>query len=484
LQIVRTVAALPADLSSGGALYEDVLSRGSGKKAREPEEDEEEDDGDGFGMGLEAGYGGGVPWLPDAPSAGEAPCGPDGGCEWLFEPTWLPPDPDAPRVARVIGYIPGSPLTKELLAGFLGQERFSGMEAGVITLEEPRGGGVLKVKTTLDPELQREAEKWTRASGALEAALVAVDPLTGKVVVLAGGGSRAKLNPAVAGSFPAASVFKIVTAAAAIELNGYTQNHFVRYDGGRHTLYRANVAKEPNRGRHKASLRDGFSHSINSVFGKLGLYTIGADRLREWAELFRFNSPMPFEMEVTPSSFQVENKDDSLMLAGLSSGYNRATKISPLHAAVLTASVYSDGMVYEPYLAAEASGGDGGVLYQGAPKELGRAMRPETARELRELMRASVYEGTGRKRFWDAQTHGLLKGLDLGGKSGTINDSDGNFVDWFVALSSIKGKDGAGARPLALAAVVLHRGKPRTSSQELVRRAVLRYYGPDAAQQR
>jgi cell division protein FtsI/penicillin-binding protein 2 len=416
----------------------------------------------------------------EAPSAGELAFAPDCEAEAGCAPDPYR-EPDGPRIVKVIGYTPGSPLDKELLAGFLGQERLDRLETGYIELREPNSGEALFIKTTFDKTLQAEAEKWVRGAGGFDAALVVMDPLTGKILAMAGAGARSKLNPAVAGSFPAASVFKIVTAAAAIELNSYTRDNYVLFDGGRHTLFKSNVVKEPDSGRHKATLKEGFAHSINSVFGKLGIYNVGPDALKEKAELFRFNSPILFEMEVTPSSFTVEDREDSFHLAGLASGYNRTTKASPLHMAMLTASVYNDGKILEPYFAEEASDSRLNILYTGEPKLLGRAMGAETSLELRELMRGAVYDGTGRKRFHDAATHRILKDLDLGGKSGSINDTEGNPVDWFVAFSSIKGKTGADARPLAIAAVVVQGGRTRMSSQELVRRAVLSYYKPKPA---
>jgi hypothetical protein len=479
LQVVRTVDYVPGDNLSDQAKSEEGQSAQNlsddykleGVLGMEEEEESEEAFGGGDNKYLLEGE------ELNASQAGEAVFGPE------MEPDYessgdisLPLSSDGPRIVKVIGYTPGSPLDKEILAGFLGQERLSGLESGYLELHEPTNGALLHIKTTFDKELQAEAEKWVKSAGSLDAALVVIDPLDGRVLAMAGSGSRSKLNPAVSGSFPAASVFKIITAAAAIERNNYTRDSYVLFDGGRHTLYKGNVVKEPDVGRHKSSLKDSFAHSINSVFGKLGIYTLGPDALKEAAESFRFNSPILFEMEVTPSSFVLEDREDSFMLAGLASGYNRTTKVSPLHAAMVVASVYNGGKIMEPYFVEEVSDGSYKLLYQGAPKALGEVMSQGTALELWELLKAAVYEGTGRKRFYDAETHKVLKHLDLGGKSGTINDTDGNSVDWFVALSRIKDQDGAMSRPLAIAAVIVHNGRTRTSSQELVRRAVLSYY--------
>jgi hypothetical protein len=477
---VRTVAWIPEDEPG----YRPKRREAPGEAPADPdseavlENDEEEDlwTGEAFGGGDADLAALGEGELPAAPSAGETTFSPEPGADLGGGPGGDGLPAGGSRVVKVIGYIPGSPLDKETIAGFLGRSRITGLDSGFLELREPSTNEVLYLKTTFDRSLQREAEKWVAAAGALDAALVVMDPLDGRVLALAGRESSSDANPAVAGSFPAASVFKIVTAARAMDLNGYDRNSYVLFDGGRHTLFRSNVVKEPDSGRHKATLEEGFAHSINSVFGKLGIYTLGPEELRQAAELFRFNSPIIFEMEVAPSSFVLEDKEDSFLLAELASGYNRTTKASPLHAAMLAAAVYNEGRMMEPFFVEEATDGRGSSLYRGAPRSLGEAVSAETARELLVLMRAAVYEGTGRKRFFDALTHPVLKDLELGGKSGTINDTEGNSVDWFVALSKIRGKDGKEARPLAVAAVIVHNGRVRLSSQELARRAVLNYY--------
>lgn len=475
-QVVRTVARVPGEGLPQDDPVADPASENPSLLAEELEPEDDFYSEEAFGGGEPGFLGYGPDGLMPAPSAGETGPRPGDGPDGGFEPAFGPVDPDGPKVVKVIGYTSGSPLDKEILAGFLGQERLSGLESGFLELQEPSNGEILHLRTTFDRGLQAEAQKWVRAVGSLEAALVVLDPEDGKVLAMAGAGSGTKLNPAVAGSFPAASVFKLITAAAAMERNGYDEDSYVLYDGGRHTLYKSNVVKDPDVGRHKATFKESFAHSINSVFGKLGIYTLGAEELKAYAESFRFNSPILFEMEVTPSSFLVEDAEDPFLLAELASGYNRTTKASPLHAAMMVAAVHNGGRVMEPYFVEEVADNRNNVLYTGTPKELGKVMADGTASSLWTLMKATVYEGTGRKRFYDATSHPVLRRLDLGGKSGTINDTEGNYVDWFVALAKLKDAEGKESKPLAIAAVVVHNGRARLSSQELVRRAVISYY--------
>ncbi|MDR1545855.1 MAG: hypothetical protein LBU12_03930 [Deltaproteobacteria bacterium] len=405
------------------------------------------------------------------------------------------PRPSGPR--RLVGRLDPPPkqgLEKAELAAIIGSRNLSPTEARLFSAEGP-DGQPLFVRTTLDPELQALACRLVEDSKALKTALVVLDPRDGRVLALAGASAgQADGNAALEGSFPAASLFKIVTAAAAVEKADFTADSAVSYDGGKHTLFKGNVFKEPNQGRHQATLRESFAESINVVFGKLGTFAVTPEELVDLAERFRFNEDIDFEMPVAASTFELGlagSEEDSadheglgtpaeqeaFHLAELASGFNRVTRVSPVHGALMASAVAMDGELFEPTIVSEVFDRDNNVLYRSRPQSLGQIVAPETAHELAALMRAAVSEGTGRKRFADAAVHPLLSRLELGGKSGTINDEDGARVDWFVAYAK-PSQDGETAGPLALAAVVVHDGRTATVSQEMVRRAALAWYGP------
>jgi membrane peptidoglycan carboxypeptidase len=384
-------------------------------------------------------------------------------------------------VRRVVGRFaltPGTPLYREELRELLRDVSLTPGSDGTLNFKGP-GGESLKAATSLNPALQAQAVKWVRAAGSRRAALVAVDPRDGAVRAIASlGGDEGGPGSALSGGSPAASVFKIITAAAAVERNRYTRESTVLYDGGKHTLFKSNVVKEPDRGLHRASLEASFAESINSVFGKLGVYTLGPDGLMGYAEKVGFNRVIPFDLETGISVYEPGDPEDPFRLAELSSGFNRTTTLSPLHAALITAGVMSGGLMAEPWMIHAVSGPSGEPLYRRERVPLVRVMRKATARELCALMKATVSDGTGRRGFWDARDHRILSRLELGGKSGTINDEDGYRVDWFVATAAIKDPVDGNPRPLALAALIVHGGRTRETSQELVRKALISYYGP------
>ncbi|MEW6263919.1 MAG: penicillin-binding transpeptidase domain-containing protein [Thermodesulfobacteriota bacterium] len=369
---------------------------------------------------------------------------------------------------------PEEELDKKHLADIIGDKQFQPDEIHSFKIKD-EAGNYLYVRTTLEPGLQAWALKFLPQTIAVASALVAMDPRTGEVLCLASHRSDGRpVNVALSGSLPAASLFKIVTAAAAVEKKDLKSSSTLAYDGRKHTLYKKQLDKNIKDGQHQVTLKEGFADSINTVFGKLGAFTLGRKELEAFARKFHFNQPIEFELPVQKSQFAAPDQDDPYRLAELASGFNRTTTVSPLHGAMLASAIVNDGRLMEPTVVREVFDLDNHIFYRHEPVSLGQVVSTATVQELQKMMRATVTEGTGRRNFGDAGRHPILKRLDLGGKSGSINDDDGRRVDWFVGFA----RRSAEAETLALAAVVVHGEKLGLRSQEIVREAVLQYFRP------
>lgn len=369
----------------------------------------------------------------------------------------------------------GPRLEKKDLAGLIGARSLGGDSNHLLEIKD-QNDQVLFVRTTVLPELQDLGDAWVKGSRAQQAALVVLNPDNGEVLTLAGHQAGVDTgNAALLGSFPAASIFKIVTAAAAVEKGELSADSKLAYDGGKYTLYKNNLSKEPDQGRQTTTLEASFAQSINSVFGKLGAFTLGPEELAAYAGRFGFNHDIDFEMPVEASSFSVGDADE-FHLAELASGFNRSTKVSPLHGAMMAATVVSGGNLYEPTMVREVFDRENRIYYRAQASQPREIINQKTADELARLMRSAVAEGTGRRVLGSAaREHPVLSRLIIGGKSGSINNDLGQRVDWFVAWA--EPRPGTGCRDrLALSAVIVHDGQTTTTSQRLIRDALAAYY--------
>lgn len=372
--------------------------------------------------------------------------------------------------------VPPVPLDKEELAFLLGQSWEAGGRSDLIQVSAGQGRSFL-VQTTLDSGLQKFLEDRLARAGAPMVALAALDPKTGEVKALVSYDRLpGRVNYALTPAFPAASVFKMVTAAAALEKGGLTPDSTIPFHGASHTLYRSQIKMpEPKAGR-KPTLTEAFAKSYNPVFGKLANKPVGSLTLSKYADRFGFNQAIRFELPVAPSRSWVPH-NDSYELALSGSGFNRKTTLSPLHGALMAGAVLNGGIMMEPTVVERVmvykAGRLGAQIYRAEPRTLRRSLTPETASRMRTLMAATVTKGTGRRSFRRARYDKVLKNLILGGKTGSINDVTRKYrVDWFVGY----GWERKTGQALALGVVVAHDLRRRGIGSRVLAREAFKYY--------
>jgi len=367
-----------------------------------------------------------------------------------------------------------SGYSKNILADMIGPNLFKPDEPGTYCLKD-QSGNDLFITTTLDSELQNWAVKTASKVKAHLTALVVLEPTTGNVLAMAGyKKGYAKENLTLQSSFPAASIFKIVTAAAVLEAREMTPGSTLAYSGKRHTLYRKYLVPDFRNGQYKTTLEESFAKSINIVFGKLGAFTLGPGPLEDFAERFNFNRPINFDIPVEPSRFDSPG-DDAFLLAEKASGFNQETQISPLHGAMIAAAVANEGILMEPSVIKEAFDRDNTIYYRHKPTEIGTVMSKRTVSELKEMMKAAISRGTARPAFKDIRYHRTLSRLTLGGKTGTINDDFDRKVDWFVAFAE---RPDTGEK-IALAVLIVHYPDALgIRARTIGRQTIIRYFNP------
>lgn len=296
-------------------------------------------------------------------------------------------------------------------------------------------GESLIVESCINPGLQNYITDLLQKSHTIKAAVVVLRPHDGQVLAMAGfdaegNGERLCLEA----DFPAASLFKIVSAAAALECAGFTPEQKVHFHGHKYTLYKGQLKQNKGRYASETSFKRAFGSSINPVFGKLGIYDLGRDLMNDSAERFLFNRSIPFDFPVARSIVNVP--DDDFGLAEIASGFNKRTRISPLHAALLASAVANDGVMMRPWVIKRVLRENGEILYRGEPSRMTDSISRETAEDLRILMRETVTHGTCRRSFDRLRRKKAFSDVEFGAKTGTINDPTGQFkYDWLTAYA-------------------------------------------------
>jgi peptidoglycan glycosyltransferase len=316
--------------------------------------------------------------------------------------------------------------------------------------------------TTLSLPLQEAA---VRALGTDRGAVVMLDPRTGEVLALASTPAfdgSAVADPATSrvafealqadpglpllpratqGQYVPGSVFKIVTAMAALDSGAVTpdttfpgqpaaEKTGLLVDG-----FRVRDGHHPATGSTALDFMAATEVSCNIWFALAGLAT-GGERLAAMAGSLGFGDPIPFELPTLAS--QVTNGGgsfgggfaDAVELANAAYG-QAETLVTPLQMALVAAAVANDGVVMRPYLVSRIAAADGAASAIG-PTTWRQVVAPSIANEITAAMVAAVSGRLGRQYTTGAQ----VSGVSVAGKSGTAElGGTGEPNSWFIGFA-------------------------------------------------
>jgi peptidoglycan glycosyltransferase len=336
---------------------------------------------------------------------------------------------------------------------------------------QPKGGAI---RLTINDAAQQAAYKMLRGR---TGAVVALDPRTGAILALVSSpsfdpnvmsshkaqktqdaynklnknASTPLLNRPLAMTLPPGSVFKLVTAAAALESGKYTPSSTLPGPAAmplpQSSKKLGNWTGRACGSGGKVTLRKALMVSCNTAFAWLGMQ-LGEGALSDQAKKFGFDTQFTVPMTAATSHFPVGLDQAQLAMSAIGQ-YD--VQASALQMALVTAGIANNGVVMKPYLVSQVLGPDLSVLANASPQQLSRAMRPENAKLLRDMMVDVVSSGTG--------SNARISGTLVGGKTGTAENAPGESAHaWFVGLAP------AGAPEVVVAVVLEHGGGAREVS--------------------
>jgi peptidoglycan glycosyltransferase len=359
-------------------------------------------------------------------------------------------------------------------------------------LDELRGKSIEgnNVVTTLDLDAQEVAlGELGRTCGAI----VALDPRTGRVQVMASSPSfdpnivesnfgeisqitadcepaAPLLNRASAGLYVPGSTFKVITASAALESGKFTPESTFN-DPGYCKVYGKRVNNfDTSRPFGTISLREALVNSVNSVFCNIGK-ALGARKILDMAKRFGFYERPPLETpedERLPSGLYEGGrlyypKVDANVDAGRMAFGQERMLVTALQNAMVAGTIGVGGRLMEPHVVDKIVAPGGRVIETQRPQLIRRAVSKETADAVAEMMRLAVQRGTG--------TAAQIYGYSIGGKTGTGETGvPGSNTTWFIAFA---GKTEDEPPELAIAVVLQNQSGTGGSTAAPIARSVM-----------
>jgi penicillin-binding protein A len=294
------------------------------------------------------------------------------------------------------------------------------------------------VVTTLDVRAQQVA---LRALGDNCGSVVAIEPTTGRVIVMANhptydpnlvegrynqiGRIRANcpvpaplLNRATAGSFVPGSTFKVVTASAALESGRYTMESR-KTDPGYCIEYGKHVNNyDTTRPFGSITLFQAIQYSVNSFFCEIGK-ELGPGPIIQEMKDYGFYSLPPLETPADERRISglyhngrlFEPKSAADVDPGRLAFGQTELQVTPQQMAMVAAAVANHGVLMEPYVVDRILSPKGKVVTRTRQHVLGRTLSPHNAEVLSLAMEAVVRGGTG--------VAAQIPGVRVAGKTGT-----------------------------------------------------------------
>jgi len=326
------------------------------------------------------------------------------------------------------------------------------------------------VQYTFNEQLQRELTQLYQRYRPDYAAFVAIDADMGAVLAMLSytKDGRDLGNMTLRATYPAASVFKLVTAAAALDRGVVQPTSVVPYNGRRSTLYKRQVLRHRNqKWTRTPTVQRAFAESINTVFARIGVFQLGANTLTHYAERFGFNQTLQTDLRCETSLAKIG--EDQWAVAEAASGFTQTNTLSPLHGAMLASVAINEGQLVAPYVVNMVTDEHGVPLYTAEPR-YAQVIGRDAARKLQQLMQETVRRGSARNAFRKFY-RGKLKNIQVGGKTGSLTGhAPKGKHDWFIGYAQL------GDRKLAFASLTINKKYWTVKSSYVARKLIEAYF--------
>jgi len=327
-----------------------------------------------------------------------------------------------------------------------------GQEIAVLLYQKPVPGEDLVL--TIDRDLQLYGENLLFGK---KGSIIVSDPKTGEILaminrpsfspnIFANGISSSDwqrlssdadyplTNRSVQGVYSPGSIFKVVTAVAALE-EGVTNRNRKIYCSGSFELAGQVFACWKETGHGSLSMVDAIAHSCNVYFYTLGK-DLGIERFNKYMQKLgvgeKTGIDLPAEaMGIIPSAQWKEREVKEIWFPGdsinlsIGQGY---LLLTPLQVQNVITAIAADGEIYKLHLVKKIISADGNTVKEIKP-EIYRKLNisPDTFKIVKEGLRQTILKGTG----WRAN----IKELAVAGKTGTAENPQGETHAWFIGFA-------------------------------------------------
>lgn len=254
---------------------------------------------------------------------------------------------------------------------------------------------------------------------------VVADPKTGEILAMSqrptfdpenrhGLENNTWLNEVVEGVMEPGSTVKAFTIAAAMDTGNWHPN--ATYQSGSYTLLDKTISDHNRYGWGTISYREGFLRSSNTMIAKQ-IDMMGHDVFLDYFKRFGFGQKTGINLPNENAGKLLSNNP----IEFITTGYGQGSTFTAIQLVQAMTAIANDGEMMQPYVIDKIVNPNTGELVKDyEPVVKGNPVKPDTAKQMRELLTMVVNEEPGSGRIYK------LDDYLVAGKTGTASISRGD----------------------------------------------------------
>ncbi|MFC1594003.1 peptidoglycan D,D-transpeptidase FtsI family protein [Candidatus Omnitrophota bacterium] len=285
----------------------------------------------------------------------------------------------------------------------------------------PRKNGynlVLTIDENIQFIVERELDVGMEKYNAKAATIVMMDPKTGEILAMANrptfdphslqaSNREFRRNRAITDFFEPGSVFKIVTASAALEEDMVTEDDVFFCENGEYRV--ANHILHDHRPHANLTFREVIEQSSNIGVTKVA-QILGPDIVYQYMKLFGFGDLTGIDLPGEVSGIAKDPSQWSKTSIGAIPMGQEVT-VTTLQLARAISCIANKGILMKPFVVRAITDQHGELIKEFKPREVRRVISEDVALRMQSILTGVVERGTGR---W-----AKIKGVNMAGKTGT-----------------------------------------------------------------
>ena len=241
-------------------------------------------------------------------------------------------------------------------------------------------------------------------------------------------------NFVVSDSFEPGSTFKTFTISGAIEDGILTGDEEFVCDGHQQ-VYDYDIGCVNRNGHGTLTVEQALTKSCNDCLMQIAALE-GPTVFDKYQQLYGFGQRTNIDISGEPSSadlsYMVYHRDTLNPAELATSSFGQGVTVTMMQLGTAFCSSINGGYYYQPHVVKQIIDGDGNVVQNYNKILVRRTISEETSAQMRQMLYATVEEGTGKKAW--------VEGYQIGGKTGTAEKfprGQGNYILSFIGFSPV-----------------------------------------------